>query len=48
MMEQIPNQASPTTDADGNERRDAEVQNAATERLRRLAAERNGEDEEES
>ena len=39
MMEQIPGQAAPTTDAEGNERRDLEVQGAATERLRRLARE---------
>lgn len=47
MMEQIPGQAAPTTDADGNERRDEEVQGAATERLRRLAQERREEDDEE-
>ena len=47
MMEQVPGQAAPTTDPEGNERRDAEVQNAATERLRRLAAERREEDDDE-
>ena len=47
MMEQIPGQAAPTTDAEGNERRDSEVQGAATERLRRLAQERREEDDEE-
>ena len=47
MMEQIPGQAAPTTDAEGNERRDEEVQGAATERLRRLAQERREEDDEE-
>ena len=47
MMEQIPAQAGPTTDAEGNERRDAEVQGAATERLRRLAQERREDNDEE-
>ena len=46
MMEQIPGQAAPTTDPEGNERRDSEVQSAATERLRRLAQERREEDDE--
>jgi hypothetical protein len=40
LIETVPGQASPTTDAEGNEERDEEVQNAAVERLRRVAAER--------
>ena len=45
MMEQIPGQAAPTTDAEGNERRDLEVQGAATERLRRLSRDRREDNE---
>ena len=40
MMEMVPGQAGPTTDAEGNERRDEQVRNSATERMRRLATER--------
>ena len=40
MMEAVPGMAAPTADAEGNERRDAEIQAAATERMRRVAAER--------
>ena len=47
MMDQIPGQAAPTTDAEGNEQRDEEVQGAATERLRRLAQERREDNDEE-
>ena len=47
MMQQIPGQAAPTTDAEGNEQRDEETQNAATERLRRLAQERREDNDEE-
>lgn len=46
MMEMIPGQGAPTTDAEGNEQRDKEVQDAATERMRRLAAERNEDNDE--
>ena len=47
MVETVPGFAGPESDAEGNERRDEEVQGAATERLRRLAQERREEDDEE-
>lgn len=47
MVETVPGFAGPESDAEGNERRDAEVQGAATDRLRRLAQERREEDDEE-
>jgi hypothetical protein len=47
MAETVPSYASPQADEEGNERRDEEVQGAATERLRRLAQERREEDNEE-
>jgi hypothetical protein len=46
MMEAVPGMAAPTSDAEGNERRDAEVQAAATDRMRRVAAERQEDNEE--
>ena len=45
MTEMVPGMAGPTTDADGNERRDEEVQAAAMDRMRRVAAERQEENE---
>ena len=45
MTEMVPGMAGPTTDAEGNERRDGEVQAAATERMRRVAAERQEEND---
>ena len=47
MVETVPGFAGPESDAEGNERRDSEVQGAATDRLRRLAQERREEDDEE-
>ena len=47
MVQTVPGFAGPESDAEGNERRDSEVQNAATDRLRRLAQERREEDDEE-
>ena len=45
MMEAVPGMAGPTTDVEGNEQRDGEVQAAATERMRRVAAERQEEND---
>ena len=47
MMEMIPGQGGPTTDAEGNEKRDPEVQQQATDRMRRLSKERDENDEDE-
>ena len=47
MLQQVPGQAAPTTDGEGNEQRDEETKNAATERLRRLAQERREDNDEE-
>ena len=46
MTEMVPGMAAPSSDAQGNERRDEEVQAAATERMRRVAAERRENDDE--
>ena len=45
MTEMVPGMAAPTSDAEGNEQRDAEVQAAAMERMRRVSAERQEENE---
>jgi len=47
MMESVPGFAGPESDAEGNERRDPDAQQAATDRLRRVAAERADEEDEE-
>jgi hypothetical protein len=46
MMEAVPGMAAPTSDAEGNEQRDEEIQAAATDRMRRVAAERQEDNEE--
>ena len=45
MSEMVPGMAGPTTDSEGNEQRDAQIQAAATERMRRVAVERQEEDD---
>jgi len=45
MTEMVPGMAGPTSDAEGNEQRDEEVQAAAMDRMRRVAAERQEEND---
>lgn len=46
MMETVPGMAAPTSDAEGNEQRDPEIQEQAMERMRRVSAEREEESNE--
>ena len=45
MMQQIPGQAGPTTDAEGNEERDEDTRQAAVERMRNIAVGPNNREE---
>jgi hypothetical protein len=46
LMEAVPGEAAPPSDAEGNERRDEEVRGSAVERMQRMARGRDEDDEE--